>query len=324
MFRIACASLLATLCVLFAVPALAASDRYPERPIRMIVPFAPGGGTDITARILAEPMGQALGETVVVDNRPGAGSIIGSEIAAKSTPDGHTLLLGTTSLTVNAVIYRKIPYDVQRDLIAITRVTDQPSILVSHPSFPAKTLKDFIALVRSQPGKFTFGTPGYGTATHLAAEQLLQKIGADMVQVPFKGTGPALTALLSQEITIYVSTFASALPHVKQGRLRAYGVTTRKRADPLPDVPTLAEQGVEGYEYATWYGLFAPAGTPQHIINKVNKAAVDSLRSPKVLQIFANQGLNATPTTPQEFARYIATERAKWTDVVRFAKIEQR
>ncbi|MBI4205442.1 MAG: tripartite tricarboxylate transporter substrate binding protein [Betaproteobacteria bacterium] len=324
MFRIACASLLATLCVLFAVPALAAADRYPERPIRMIVPFAPGGGTDITARILAEPMGQALGETIVVDNRPGAASIIGCEIAAKSTPDGHTLLLASTSLTVNSVIYRKIPFDVQRDLIAITRVSDQPSILVTHPSFPAKTFKDFVALVQSQPGKFTFGTPGYGTATHLASEQLLQKIKADLIQVPFKGTGPALTALLSQEITVYLSTFASALPHVKQGRLRAYGVTTKTRAGPLPDVPTLAEQGVEGYEYASWYGLFAPAGTPQNIINKLNRAAVDSLKSEKVLAVFEKQGLNATPTTPEQFAQYIASERRKWTDVVRFAKIEQR
>lgn len=323
MFRIACASLLATQCVVFAVPA-AAADRYPDRPIRMIVPFAPGGGTDITARIIAEPMGQALGQTVVVDNRPGAGSIIGADIVAKATPDGHTLLLGTTSLTVNAVIYRKIPYDVQRDLAAVTRVTDQPSILVTHPSFPATTLKDFAEQARSQPGKFTFGTPGYGTATHLASEQLMQKINANLIQVPFKGTGPALTALLSQEITVYLSTFASALPHVKQGRLRAYAVTTKYRAKPLPDVPTVAEQGVEDYEYATWYGLFAPAGTPRNIIDKVNKATVDALRSPKVMAILEKQGLNATPTTPREFAKYVAAERRKWNSVVQVAKIEQR
>jgi tripartite-type tricarboxylate transporter receptor subunit TctC len=323
MFRIACASLLATLYVLFAVPTVAA-DRYPERPVRLIVPFSPGGGTDIVARILSDPMGKALGETIVVDNRPGAASIIGSEIVAKATPDGYTLLLGTISLTVNAVIYKKIPFDVQRDLTPITRVSDQPSILVVHPSFPARTFKDFMALARSQPGKFTFGTPGYGTATHLASEQLMQKIKADLIQVPFKGTGPALTALLSQEITIYVSTFASALPHVKQERLRAYAVTTHKRAGPLPDVPTLAEEGVQDYEYAAWYGLFAPAGTPQSIISKIHKATVDSLRSPTVVEIFENQGLNATPTTPQQFAQYIASEKRKWTDVVRVAKIEQR
>src|SRR3990170_3670666 len=186
MFRIARASLLATLCILFAVPAVAA-DRYPERPIRLIVPFAPGGGTDITARILGESMSEALGATIVVDNRPGAGSIIGCNIVAKATPDGYTLLLASTSTTVNAAVYKKIPYDIERDLTAITRVSDQPSILVVHPSLQAKTFNDFVALARSQPGKFTFGTPGYGTASHLASEELLQKVGVDLVQVPFKG-----------------------------------------------------------------------------------------------------------------------------------------
>ena len=323
MFRIACASTFAALSMLVAAPAVAA-DRYPERPIRLIVPFAPGGGTDITARLLAEPMGQTLGETMVVDNRPGAGSIIGCDIAAKSTPDGHTLLLASTSLTVNSVIYRKIPYDVGRDLVGITRVTDQPSILVAHPAFPAKTFKEFADFVRSHPGKYTFGTPGYGTATHLATEQMIQKVGAKMVQVPFKGTGPALTALLSQEINVYMSTFASALPHVKANRLRAYGVSTNYRAKPLPDVPTLAEQGLQGYEYATWYGLFAPAGTPQQIIDKLNKAAVAALKSPTVLAVLEKQGMNATPMTPQKFAQYVSAERRKWSDVVHVAGIEQR
>jgi len=321
MFRIAGASLLATLFILFAVPTVAA-DRYPDRPIRLIVPFAPGGGTDITARILSDPFGKALGETIVVDNRPGAGSMIGSDIVAKATPDGYTLLLGTISLTVNAAVYKKPPFDVERDLTAITRVSDQPAILVVLPTFPARTFNDFVALARSQPGKFMFGTPGYGTAAHLASEQLWQKVGADLVQVPFKGTGPALTGLLSQEITIYMSTFASALPHVKQGRLRAYAVTTQKRAGPLPDVPTLTEEGVQGYDYSAWYGLFAPAGTPQSIVNMIHKAAIDSLKSPKVLQTFENEGLNATPTTPEQFASYIASEKRKWSDVMRFAKVE--
>ncbi len=323
MFRIAGASLFATLCILFAVPT-AAADRYPERPIRLVVPFAPGGGTDITARVLAESMSTALGETIVVDNRPGAGSIIGCDIVAKAIPDGYTLLLASISMTVNAAVYKRIPYDVERDLTAITRVSDQPSILVVHPSLPAKTFSDFVALVRSEPGKFTFGTPGYGTGAHLASEQLWQKIGVDLVQVPFKGTGPALTALLSKEITIYMSTFASALPQVKQGRLRAYAVTTQLRAGLLPDVPTLAEEGVQDYDYSSWYGLFAPAGMPQSITNMIHKAAVDSLRSPKLLQTFENEGLNATPTTPEQFARYVASERRKWTDVMQVAKIDPR
>jgi tripartite-type tricarboxylate transporter receptor subunit TctC len=261
---------------------------------------------------------------VVVDNRPGAASILGSGIVAKAAPDGYTLLLATISLAVNAAIYKKIPFDVERDLSAITRVSDQPSILVVHPSYPAKTFKDFVAQARSQPGKLTFATPGYGTATHLACELLWQKLGASLVHVPFKGSGPALTALLSQEITLYMSVFAPALPHVKQGRLRAYAVTTAKRAGPLPDVPTLAEEGVRDYEFSGWFGLFAPTGMPQSILNKIHKAAVDSLKSPALLQTFENEGMNATPTTPGQFAQYIASERKKWADVVRLAKIEQQ
>jgi len=317
------ASLFAAACAAFTVAAVAA-ERYPERPIRMIVPFAPGGSTDITARILAEPLGKALGTTVVVDNRPGAGSMLGSDIVAKAAPDGYTLLLSTISLAVNAAVYKKIPFDVERDLSAITRASDQPNILVVHPSYPAKTFKDFVALARSQPGKFTFATPGHGTATHLASELLMQKIGAQLVHVPFKGSSPALTALLSQDITIYVSVFSPALPYVKQGRLRAYAVTTAKRAGPLPDVPTLAEEGVRDYEFSGWSGLLAPAGTPKSIVNRIHKAAVDSLRSPAVLQIFESQGMNANPTTPGEFAQHIVSERRKWVDVVRHAKIEQQ
>lgn len=311
------------LLLLLALPApfAVAADTYPERPIRLIVPFSPGGGTDINARILAEPMGNELGTTVVVDNRPGAGSLIGSDIAAKATPDGYTLLMGTISLAVNTAVYKKMPFNAQHDLAPITRVSDQPSILVVHPSFPAKTFKDFVALTRAHPGKYTFGTPGYGTGSHLASEMLMMKIGSDLVHVPFKGTGPALVALLSNQISVFVSTFASALPHVQQHRLRAYAVTTLKRAGPLPDVPTLAEEGVKDYEYASWYGLFAPAGTPRHIIDKVHEAAINSLKKPDVMRVYTEQGLNATPTTPAEFARYIGSEVRKWAGVVGAAHI---
>ena len=316
-------SLFASLCALLIASA-AAADNYPERPIRLIVPFAPGGGTDINARILAEPMGNALGSTIVVDNRPGAGSLIGCDIAAKSTPDGYTLLMGTISLAVNTAVYKKMPFNARHDLAPITRVSDQPSILVVHPSFPAKTFKDFVALSHAQPGKFTFGTPGYGTGSHLATEMLMLKIGSDLVHVPFKGTGPALVALLSDQISVFVSTFASALPHVKQHRLRAYAVTTLKRARPLPDVPTLSEEGVKDYEYASWYGLFAPAGTPRSVIDKVHKAAVDSLKSPEVMRVYEEQGLNAIPTTPAEFAQYVGSEVRKWAGVVGAAHIAQQ
>jgi tripartite-type tricarboxylate transporter receptor subunit TctC len=322
MVRIASALLFVTLCTLPAAP-VSAADSYPVRPIRLVVPFAPGGGTDINARILADPIGKSLGQTVVVDNRPGAGSSIGCDIVAKSAPDGYTLLLGTISLTINAAVYKKLPFDVQRDLVPITRVSDQPSILVVNPSLPARTFTDFIALVRSEPGKFNFGSAGHGTGSHLASELLWLKINAELVHVPFKGTGPALNALLANEITVDMSTFASALPHVKQGRLRAYAVTTLKRAGPLPDVPTLAEEGIKDFEYAAWYGLFAPAGTARSIINKLHKAAIASLNSPRVRQLYESQGLNATPTTPAEFAKYIDSERKKWAGVVHEANIAQ-
>jgi tripartite-type tricarboxylate transporter receptor subunit TctC len=323
MFAVARAFFATTLCVLFAAPGLAA-QAYPERPIRLIVPFAPGGGTDINARILAEPIGAGLGQTIVVDNRPGAGSMLGSSIVAKAEPDGYTLLMGTISLTVNAAVYKELPFDVQRDLAPITRVSDQPSILVVNPTLPPRTFKDFFVMVRAQPGKYSFGSPGYGTGSHLGMELLLLKMGGQMLHVPFRGTGPALIALLGDQITIYMSTFASALPHVKQGRLRPYAVTTLTRAGPLPDVPTVAELGVDGYEYASWYGLFAPAGTPRPVLSRVHKAAVNALKSREVMELYKSQGLNATPTTPAEFEKYIDSERKKWANVVHEARIAQQ
>ena len=301
----------------------AAADNYPQRPIRLVVPFAPGGGTDINARILSDPIGKALGQTVVVDNRPGAGSSIGSDIVAKSAPDGYTLLLGTISLTINPAVYKKLPFDAQRDLVPITRVSDQPSIIVVNPSSAAKSLKEFIALARAHPGKLTFGSAGHGTGSHLATTLLLLDINAELVHVPFKGTGPALTALLSNEISVYMSTFASALPHVKAERLRPFAVTTLYRAGPLPDVPTLSESGFKDFEYAAWYGLFVPAGTPRQIIDKVHKAAVGALDLPDVKRLYRDQGLNATPTTPAEFAAYFAAEKRKWASVVQRARIQQ-
>jgi len=321
MSRIVRASLLVTLFALFAGPSSAA---YPDRPIRLIVPFAPGGGSDINARILVEPFSTALGQTIVIDNRPGAGSSVGSAMAARATPDGYTLLLGTISLTINAAMYKQLPFDAQRDLIPITRVSDQPSIIVSHPSLAAKTLTDVIALARAQPGKLTYGSAGIGTGSHLAITLLTLKTKTSMIHVPFKGTGPALNALLANETTIQSSTFASALPFVKQGRLRAYAVTTLKRAEQLPDVPSIAEEMAQDFEYAPWYGLFAPAGTLPQIVDKVHEAAVGALKNPHVLELYKAQGLNATPMTTAEFRTYFAAELKKWAAVVREAKIPKQ
>lgn len=297
------------------------AQAYPARPVRMIAPFAPGGGTDISARILAEGLTKVLGQTVVVDNRPGAGSTLGTDIASKATPDGYTLLLGNISMAFNAGLYRKLPYDTLRDFAPISLVTDQPNILVSHPSQPGRTLNDFVRLARSQPGKLTYGSAGTGSGTHLAMELLLMSQQMDLVHVPFKGTGPALTALLGNQISVFFSTYASALPHVKAERLRAYAVTSAKRTATLPEVMTVAEQGVPGYAYSTWYGLLAPAAVPRPIIDTLSKATVAVLNVPEVRERYVSQGMDVVPTSPAEFDKLIRSEIAKWTKVVKGAKI---
>jgi len=299
----------------------AGAQQYPTRPIRLVAPFAPGGGTDISARILAEALGRTFKETVVVDNRPGAGSVVGTEIVAKSTPDGYTLLLGNISMAFNAALYKKLSYDTLRDFTPISLVSDQPNILVAHPSLPAKSFKEFIALARAQPGKLTYASAGTGAGTHLAMELLMMSQKIELVHVPYKGTGPALTALLGNQISAFFSTFASALPHVKAERLRAFAVTSLKRAGTLPEVPTVAESGVPGYEYSTWYGLLSPAGVPRPIVNRLNKETVAALNDPEIRQRYIAQGVEPIPSTAAHFAAYLKSETEKWSKVIRAAKI---
>jgi len=303
--------------LLFAASASVAAQNYPTRPVRMIVPFAPGGGTDIAARVLADGLAQQLGQPVVIENRGGAGSTIGTEIAAKATPDGYTLLLGNISLAFNAGLYAKLPYNALRDLAAVSLVVDQPNIMVVHPSLAAQTLKDFIALARSQPGKLTYGSAGTGSGTHLAMELLLMTVKVQLTHVPYKGTGPGLTAMLSNEITTFLSTYASALPHVKAGRLRTLGVTSAKRQPTLPEAPTIAEAAVPGFEYGTWYGLLVPTGTPRAVIQQLNKATVAVLQAPETQKRYVSQGMEPLPTTPEEFAAKLKSETDKWVRVVK-------
>jgi tripartite-type tricarboxylate transporter receptor subunit TctC len=307
--------------VLTALCPLAAAQEYPSRPVRMVVPFAPGGGSDIAGRVLAEGLTKALGQPVVVDNRPGAGSTLGTDIVTKASPDGYTTLLGNISLAFNPALYKNLPYNALRDLAPVSLVVEQPNILVAHPSLPAKTLADFTALAKSSPGKLTYASAGLGSGTHLAMALLNMSLNIDLVHVPYKGTGPALTALLGNEVSVFMSTFASALPHVKAGRLRTFGVTTAKRARALPDVPTIAEGGLPGFSYGTWYGLLAPAGTPPAIIGRLNAAAVAQLKGAELQQRYESQGMDAVPSTPQAFAALLRTETDKWTEVVRKANI---
>jgi tripartite-type tricarboxylate transporter receptor subunit TctC len=323
MLRSALTLLLLALLAALAAPA-AAAERYPARPIRLVVPAAPGGGTDIIARILADALAPALGQTVVVDNRAGAGTTLGADIVSKAAPDGHVLLISPNALAFNVALYRKLPYDTLRDFAPIALVADQPNILVVHPSLPAKTFQDFIALARSQPGKLVYGSGGTGVGSHLAMELLLLSRKIELVHVPYKGVGPAVTALLGNEVSALLSTFASALPHVKSGRLRALGVTSAQRAPALPDTPTIAESGVPGYEYGTWYGLLAPAGTPRATIERLNRVTVEALASPKTAERLLGQGLTPTPSTSAEFSARLKSETGKWIRVVREAKIPQQ
>jgi len=323
MVRVALAPVLAAVLAVIA-PTAGAQSNYPERPIRMVVPFAPGGGSDISARVLAAGLQEVLKQTIVVDNRPGAGSILGCDIVSKATPDGYTTLLGNISMAFNTALYKKLPYDVIKDFSPITLVTDQPNILVAHPSLAAKSFKEFLALADSQPGKLNYGSAGRGSGTHLAMEMLLMSRKLDLIHVPFKGTGPALTALLGNQISVFFSTYASALPHVKQGRLRAFAVTSVKRTATLPQVPTVAESGFPGYEYSTWYGFLAPGGTPRAIIDKLNREAVAVLKSATTRERYISQGVEPIPSTAAQYAAHLKAETAKWTKVVRAAKIPQQ
>lgn len=317
--HIAAAAALAAMAVL---PAQA--QNYPTKPIRMIVPFAAGGGSDISARLLAEGMSPMLGQPVVIDNRGGAGSSLGTDLATKAAPDGYTLLLGNISLAFNAALYKQLPYNTIQDLAPVSLATEQPNIIVTHPSLPAKNFQEFIALARAQPGKLTYASAGLGSGTHLAMEMLMLSQKIDMVHVPYKGTGPAITALLGNQIGSFMSTFASALPHIKANRMRGIAVTSVKRAPTLPEVPTVAESGVPGFEYSTWYGVLAPARTPKPIVAELNKTIVALLNTPDMQQRYAAQGMDPRPTSSAGFSALLKSETVKWAKVVREAKIPQQ
>jgi len=307
---------LAALAALALAPLAQAQD-YPNKAIRFVVPFAPGGGTDIIGRIIAQALNETLGQPVVVDNRGGAGSTLGTEIVAKSPADGYTILFGNISLAFNATLYTKLRYDTIRDLAPVSLSAVQPNILVIHPGLPAKNLKEFIELARANPGKYNYASAGTGSGTHLAAELLKLQTRIDIVHVPYKGTGPALSDLLGGQINMMVSTFASALPHVRSGRMRALGVTTAKRSPATPDVPTLIEGGVAGYDYSTWYGLLAPAGTARTIIDKLNAANRKVLTRDDIRQKLESQGVDPVFNTPAEFSAYMKSETEKWGKVVK-------
>ena len=300
----------------------APAQNYPTRPIRLVVASSPGGASDILARTLAQKLTEQFGQQVVVDNRGGASGIIGTDIVAKSTPDGYTLLIIQPSLTINPNIFKKLPYNAMRDFAPISLVVDAAQIMTANPSVPAKSVKDLIALAKSKPGHLTFGSPGLGTSPHLTAELFKLKAGVDIPQVLFKGSGMAYISLISGEISLAFSTVLSAMPHVRSGKIRALGVTTSKRVQVLPDVPTIAESGLPGFETSQWFGILAPGGTPRPVIDRLYQALSRASSSPDVKDRLAAQGVEVVNRKPEEFASVIKHETRQWAEVIKAAGIK--
>ena len=288
----------------------------------MIVPLAPGGGSDIVARIAAAALGDAWGQSIVVDNRPGAGSVVGTAIAAKALPDGHTLLVSSSSLAISPALYKELPYDLRRDFAPVTLLASQPSALAVHVSVPAASARELIALAKAQPGRLAYGSAGPGSATHLGSELFRIAGGIELLHLPYKSAGLATNALLSGEAQVLLTNMASVLPHLKGGRLRVLGVTSLKRSPLAPDVPTVAESGLPKFEYLTWYGMVVPAGTPRPVVDVIARDTSRALRAPTFLDRFTQQGLDLLVTSPADFGRFLDAELQRWDAVVRKAGIK--
>ena len=303
-----------------SMPAMA-QPGFPDKPIMLVVPFPPGGPTDAMARTLAAEMQDRLGQPMIVENRAGAGGNIGAEYVARAAPDGQTLLFGTSGpLAINASLYRKVNYDPVKSFAPVIQVGHLPNILVVNPSVPAKNVKELIAYAKANPNKLSYASSGNGASSHLAGVLFNASAGVDLQHIPYKGTGPALNDLLGGQVSMSFTDVLTALPYVKTGKLRALGVTTTERSQALPDVPTVAEQGVPGYDVSVFFGIVAPAGTPPDRIAKLNKAFVDVLATPKVKQLFASQGLEPAPSsTPQQLGKFIQAQVTKWAGVVKQA-----
>jgi len=309
-------------CIAFAALASLAAgaayaQQYPTKPIRLIVPFAPGGGTDITARVIALKLGDALGQTVVADNRPGANGTIGVDLCAKAAPDGYTLTMISSSHAVNVSLYTKLPYDLIKDLAPITQATRQPYALVIHPAVPAKSVKELIALAKAKPGTLNYGSSGTGGLSHLSGALLASLSGVNMVHVPYKGGFPALMDVVGGQIQMLFSTLLQSQPQIKAGRLRILAVTTAQRWPSAPEVPTMAEAGVPGYEVTQWYGILAPAKTPQPIVVKLSKEIARFLHQSDVKEKLAADGADAVGSTPEQFGAHVRTEVARWNKLVK-------
>jgi tripartite-type tricarboxylate transporter receptor subunit TctC len=309
-------------CILSVAATVASAQNYPTRPIRMVVPLAPGGTNDTLARFVSDRMAERLGQQVVVDNRPGGNSTIGSAIVARATPDGHTLLMMGAGHSINPAIHKKLPYDTEREFAPVGLVAGGPYLMVIHPSVAAKTVKEFVAWVKARPNQVSYGSAGTGNPTHLSGALFNIMAGTDMQHIPYKGGSAVLPDLVSGRISMTFTSISTMRPHLQAGRVRPIAVTTQKRIQYLPEVPTFIESGFD-MEVNAWYGLLTTGGTPRAIVNRINAALRETLAEPQVQANFVKQGLDPQPTSAEEFSALIKSEIAKWSKVVREAGIPQ-
>jgi tripartite-type tricarboxylate transporter receptor subunit TctC len=307
---------------LACAPGSASAQDYPARPVKILVPTAPGGMADSLARMLATHLSGALGQQFYVENRGGAGNTIGIDLVARSPADGYTLLLGAGTIAMNHVVYKKLPYDVVRDFAPVTQMVSVPNVLVTHPSQRLTTMQEFIAAAKQKPGQLNYGSAGVGSNLHLSMELLKTMAGIDVAHVPYKGVGPAMSDLLGGHLVSMMSNLASAKPHVDGGKLHALGVTSRTRAAALPNVPSMSEAGVQGYEVLNWFGLFAPAGTPEPIVTRIQAEAAALMALPETRQRLAHEGAEPVASKPADFAAFVRAEMKKWSEVGAAAKIQ--
>ena len=311
---------------LAAVSGYSSAQDFPSKPLRLVVGSTPGGGTDISARLIAPKMSEQLGQQVVVENRPGATTTIGVNYVVRSAPDGYTLLMGVSSLAINPHILRNVPYDALKDLAPVTQVLVAPNIMVAHPSLPIRTVKDLVAFARPRPGQLNFAAGGAGSSQHLAIELFLYMTGTKIVHVPYKGQGMALIDVVAGQVSLMMANVISALPHVRSARLRALGVTGSKRTTVAPDIPTIAEAGVPGYEVLQWYGVLAPAATPREIIGRLHGVIAHAVQDPRIRERIVADAGEPVGNTPDEFSAILRADYKKWGDVIRKAgiRVDQR
>lgn len=309
-----CAIMAATVAAAFTADAVAQS--YPSKPIRMVVPYSAGGGVDTTARVLTKRLSETLGQPVIVDNRPGGGGIIGADAVAKAPPDGYTVLLDASGIVINTAA-RKMPFDLQKDLLPVSLVVTAPMVLVVPPDAPYKTVGEYLKYAKANPGKVTLASAGAGSAQHFAAELFSAMAGFEMLHIPYKGGAPAMTDVMGGQVGGYFANVASASSHIKAGKLRALAVTSAKRVPTLPDVPTIAESGVPGFNVLEWNALFVPAKTPDAVVNRLSSEVVSALRQPDVRESLEQLGVEVVGSSPQELARLVRDDLTKWTDLVK-------